>query len=82
MRKYKQEGCDVYLEGVSKAIEPEVAKVDDEVVKRYKVVLDQAAKLGVSNEWTKRARERANAFKPEEFPMIKDEHVDYQLESP
>jgi hypothetical protein len=82
MRKYKQEGCDLYLEQLSKVIEPQVNAVDEEVVKRYKTTLDQAAKLGVSNEWTKLARQRANAFKPEEFPMIKDEHVDYQMEPP
>ncbi len=82
MKKFKQEGCDLYLQQLQQQIEPEVAKVDEDVVRRYRTTLDQAAKLGVSNEWTRLARARANAFKPDEFPMIKDEHVDLQLETP
>ncbi len=74
--------CTIYQDQLTQKIEPEIAKVDEDVVKRYKTTLEQAAKLGVSNEWTKLARNRANAFKPEEFPMIKDEHVDLQMETP
>src|SRR5262249_12785025 len=74
--------CTIYQDQLTQKIEPEIAKVDEDVVKRYKTTLEQAAKLGVSNEWTKLARNRANAFKPEEFPMTKDEHVDLQMEGP
>ena len=59
-----------------------MASVDEEVVKRYRTTLEQAAKFGVSNEWTRLARQKANAYKPDEFPMIKDERVDFQMESP
>ena len=72
----------MYTQQIQQQIEPVVAGVDEEVVKRYRTVIEQATKLGVSNEWTKRAREKANAYKPDEFPLIKDEHVDFQLESP
>ncbi|MSP61206.1 MAG: tetratricopeptide repeat protein [Myxococcales bacterium] len=82
MKKYQQEGCDAYLGQVGDAIGPEVIKIDEEVIKRYRTTLEQAAKIGVSNEWTRLARNRANAFKPEEFPMIKDEKVDFQMEPP
>lgn len=82
MRKYKQEGCDIYLDALQKKIEPDVARVDEEVVRRYRTTLEQAAKLGVSNEWTKLARQKANAYKPDEFPVLKDERVDFQLERP
>jgi tetratricopeptide (TPR) repeat protein len=81
-RRYGQEGCDVYQQGVQQQIEPLVASVDEEVVKRYRTTLEQAARLGVSNQWTKLARQKANAYNPDEFPLNKDEHVDYQLEGP
>ncbi len=59
-----------------------MAGVDEEAVKRYGVTLQQAGTLAVSNEWTRLARTRANAYKPDVFPMTKDEHIDLQLESP
>lgn len=81
-RKYKQEGCDVYLQQLGDQIQQLISPVDEEVIKRYGVTLDQAGKLGVSNEWTKQARSRANAYSPEKFPMNKDEHIDFQMENP
>ena len=81
-RKYKQEGCDIYLQQLTEVIEKQVAPIDEEVVKRYRVTLEQAAKFGASNEWTRLARNRANAYKPDEFPLVKDERVDLQLENP
>ena len=80
-KKFKQEGCDVYAQELQKQIEEIVSGVDEEAVKRYGVTLEQAGKLGVSNEWTKLARTRANAYKPDQFPMTKDEHIDMQMES-
>jgi tetratricopeptide (TPR) repeat protein len=81
-KKFKQEGCDVYAEQLQKQIEEIVSGVDEEVIKRYGVTLEQAGKLGVSNEWTKLARLRANAYSPDKFPMTKDEHIDFQMENP
>jgi tetratricopeptide (TPR) repeat protein len=74
--------CQIYSDQLTQKIEPEVAKVDDDVVKKYQSVLDNAAKLGVSNDWTKLTRSHAHDFKPEQFPNIKDEHVDMQMEAP
>ncbi len=71
------DSCDQYREGIEK----QVSEYDDEAVKRYGVTLTEAGKLGVSNEWTKLARIRANAYKPDEFPLVKDERVDLQLEN-
>jgi len=81
-RKYKQEGCDVYMDQLQKQIEEQLTPVDEEVVKRYGVTLQQAGQLGVSNDWTRQARQHAHDFKPEQFPLTKDEHVDSQLENP
>ena len=71
VKKLGPEGCDVYREQIEQA----VASVDEEAVKRYGVTLEQAGKLGVSNEWTKLARLRANQYKPDVFPMVKDERI-------
>lgn len=78
VKRLGAEACDIYRD----QIEQTVAGVDEEAVKRYGVTLQQAGQLGVSNEWTRLARTRANAYKPDVFPMTKDEHIDLQLESP
>jgi tetratricopeptide (TPR) repeat protein len=78
VKRLGAEACDIYRD----QIEQTVAGVDEEAVKRYGVTLQQAGNLGVSNEWTRLARTRANAYKPDVFPMTKDEHIDLQLESP
>ena len=77
-KKYGDEGCDIYRQ----QIEQTVASVDEEAVKRYGVTLQKAGEIGVSNEWTRLARARANAYKPELFPMVKDERIDLQMENP
>jgi hypothetical protein len=78
VKKLGPEGCDIYRD----QIEQTVAGVDEEAVKRYGVTLQKAGELGVSNSWTKLARQRANSYKPDVFPMVKDERIDLQLESP
>ncbi|HEX4462506.1 MAG TPA: tetratricopeptide repeat protein, partial [Polyangia bacterium] len=78
VKKLGAEGCDIYRD----QIEQTVAGVDEEAVKRYGVTLQKAGELGVSNSWTRLARTRANAYKPEVFPMVKDEHIDMQMENP
>jgi len=81
-RKFKQEGCDVYMQELQNAIEKQLGPIDEEVVKRYAATIEQAGKLGASNEWTKLARSRANAYNPEKFPMVKDERVELQMDYP
>jgi tetratricopeptide (TPR) repeat protein len=78
VKKLGADACDIYRD----QIEQTVAGVDEEAVKRYGVTLQKAGELGVSNEWTRLARTRANAYKPDVFPMVKDERIDLQLESP
>jgi tetratricopeptide (TPR) repeat protein len=78
VKKLGPEACDVYRE----QIEQQVASVDEEAVKRYDVTLSKAGELGVSNEYTRMARDRAHNYKPDRFPLIKDEHIEQQMESP
>lgn len=74
VKKLGPEGCDIYREQIEQA----VASVDEEAVKRYGVTLQKAGELGVSNEWTRLARIRANQYKPDVFPMTKDEHIEME----
>ncbi len=78
VKRLGAEACDIYRD----QIEQTVNGVDEEAVKRYKVTLQQAGQLGVSNEWTRLARQRAHEYKPTDFPLVKDEHVDFQMEAP
>ena len=78
VKRLGADACDLYRDQIEQA----VAGVDEEAVKRYGVTLQKAGELGVSNEWTRLARTRANAYKPDVFPMTKDERIDMQLESP
>ena len=78
VKRLGADACDIYRDQIEQA----VAGVDDEAVKRYGVTLQKAGELGVSNEWTRLARTRANAYKPDVFPMVKDERIDMQLETP
>ncbi|MFI5288790.1 MAG: tetratricopeptide repeat protein [Polyangia bacterium] len=78
VKRLGQDACDIY----GQQIEQVVAGVDDEAVKRYGVTLQKAGEMGVSNQWTKLARLKANAYKPDVFPLTKDEHIDMQMENP
>ena len=78
VKRLGAEACDIYRDKIEQA----VAGVDEEAVKRYGVTLQKAGELGVSNEWTKLARTRANAYSPDKFPMTKDERIDFQMENP
>lgn len=75
VKRLGAEACDLYRT----KIEENVAGIEDKAVARYVVTLEQAGRLGVANTWTKLARTRANAYRPEQFPLSKDEHVAQQL---
>jgi tetratricopeptide (TPR) repeat protein len=43
-------------------------------------VLEYAAKVPLSNEWTKLSQSRLHDYQPEKFPLARDEAVEFQLE--
>lgn len=75
VKRLGMEACDLYRN----KIEENVAGIEEKALQRYAVTLEQAAKLGVANRWTKLARQRANAYRPDTYPLTKDEHVSQQL---
>lgn len=56
-------------------IEENVAQIEEQAVARYTVTLEQAGKLGVANAWTREARLRLSAYRPDRFPSLHDERV-------
>ena len=57
-----------------------VTPVEDTAKNEWKATLEQAAKLGVTNDYVKKARENLSKYLPDEFPYLKDERP--QLEQP
>lgn len=77
VRRISNEACNVYRT----KIEENVAVIEDKAAGRYAVTLEQAGRLGVNNQWTRLARQRANAYRPDQFPLLKDEHIVQELEA-
>lgn len=75
VRRLGTDACDVYRG----KIEESVAGIEEKAAARYLTTIEQAGRLGVSNQWTKLARVRGNAYRPEKVPLIKDEHIAQQL---
>ncbi len=46
----------------------------------YEETVKRGKEYGVANEWTRRARERLNIYKPEEYPLLHEPAVELQLE--
>ncbi|MEK6608951.1 MAG: tetratricopeptide repeat protein [Myxococcota bacterium] len=65
---------------IDEKLAEEITPIEDTVQKLYKLCLDAAARFGVSNEWTLLARTRLNAYKPDQFPLLKEEKIEYQLD--
>jgi TolA-binding protein len=71
------EAEDVYRQ----TIEQLVSGIEAKAIERYKTTLDQAKKFGAANEWSKKAATRLNAFKPDEYPLLREERASLVLDS-
>ena len=54
--------------------------LEDEAVKNYEKVIAKAREEKVVNEWTKRALEELNKYRPADFPLYKEERQGIQDE--
>jgi hypothetical protein len=68
VKRLGQEGCDLYSGQIREHLEPMIATLDEEAVKRYALTIERGKSLGISNEWTAQAATRAHALRPERFP--------------
>jgi TolA-binding protein len=50
-------------------------KYENTAIERYETTLAKAKELKVSNDWTRRALESINRYKPAEYPLMKEEKV-------
>lgn len=47
--------------------------LEDEAVKKYELIVKKAREAKIVNEWTKRALEELNKYKPQDYPLFKEE---------
>ncbi|MCA9658514.1 MAG: tetratricopeptide repeat protein [Myxococcales bacterium] len=62
------------------AIETAAQKFEEMAIPLYEETVKRGREYGVESEWTKRARERINIYKPEEYPLLHEPAVELQLE--
>jgi tetratricopeptide (TPR) repeat protein len=65
-----------YKDMIAKAMEPYELKA----VGLYQTCVVRSKQYGISNQWTKRARERLNVYLPAEFPLLRDPALDLVVE--
>ena len=62
------------------AIETAASQFETMAIPLYEETVKRGREYGVESEWTKRARERINIYKPEEYPLLHDPAIELQLE--
>ena len=58
----------------------EAQRFEDKSILLYEELIRRSAEFKVNTIWTRRARERLNKYKPEEFPLLRDAALVLQLE--
>lgn len=54
-------------------LDDQAIPLEDEAVKRYEKVAQQARQDKIVNEWTKKTLDELNKYKPQEYPLYKEE---------
>ncbi len=58
----------------------EMQAFEDKAVSLYEETVKRSVEFKLSTEYTKRARERLNVYKPDEYPLLRDPALDVQVE--
>lgn len=58
----------------------EMQRFEDEAVRLYEETLKRAKEFGIASEWTQRARERINIYRPQDYPLLHEPAIDLQVE--
>jgi tetratricopeptide (TPR) repeat protein len=77
VRRLGEGACGMYRT----KIEESVSQIEEKAVARYAVTLEQAGRLGVGNSWTREARSRLSAYRPDKYPLLHDEHIAQVLDA-
>lgn len=72
-----QEEMDIYQTQIEDAAQGYL----DRAQERYMKLIEEARRLKIANEWVNRAREAMNKYRPQEFPLFKEERraMDYRV---
>ena len=58
----------------------EMQRFEDKAVSLYEETVKRSAQYKISTEWTRRAKERLNVYKPDEYPLLRDPALALELE--
>ncbi|WAS95430.1 tetratricopeptide repeat protein [Nannocystis punicea] len=61
-------------------VETEASKFEAKAIQLYEETIKRGKEYGVASEWTRKALERMNIYKPDQYPLLHDASVDLQLE--
>lgn len=61
-------------------VEAGASKFEAMAIPLYEETIRRAKEYGVANAWTKKALERMNIYKPDQYPLLHDPALDMQLE--
>ncbi|MBL9102901.1 MAG: tetratricopeptide repeat protein [Myxococcales bacterium] len=61
-------------------IEGAASKFESMAIPLYEETIKRAREYGVANEWTRKALERMNIYKPDQYPLLHDPAVELQVE--
>lgn len=80
IKRYGDEAVAVYQD----ALAQKATALESQAVEDYVKTLDEAQKLHIVNEWTKKTLESLNHYRPQEYPLLKDarQELAFDLLSP
>lgn len=61
-------------------VESGASRFEAMAIPLYEETIKRAREYGVANEWTRRALERMNIYKPDQYPLLHDPAIDLQVE--
>ena len=80
VRRLGQEAVDIYMEQLDQLLDQRVRPLEEETKKLFAACVEQAKKLGVSNQYTESALRRLNALDPAAYPLLKAPKVKLAIE--
>jgi tetratricopeptide (TPR) repeat protein len=61
-------------------VDKQMSAFEDKAVLLYEETVKRSREFKISNEWTQRARERLNVYKPDEYPLLRPAAVGLEVE--
>ena len=61
-------------------VDQQMTAFEDKAVVLYEETVKRSREFKISNEWTQRARERLNVYKPDKYPLLRPAAVGLEVE--